>query len=159
VSARLVLDGLEVRHKTDDGGHGRRLLSGVSLAVEPGEFVALVGSSGSGKTLTAMSCLRLLPPQLEITAGSIRLGDQDLARAREPELNAVRGGRLGMLFSTPTGPSGTTSKSRCACTPGCAGPRPGPRPWSCWRRWVSPTPAKAFALSRTSFRAAWPSAP
>jgi peptide/nickel transport system ATP-binding protein len=101
VSARLVLDGLEVRHKTDDGGHGRRLLSGVSLAVEPGEFVALVGSSGSGKTLTAMSCLRLLPPQLEITAGSIRLGDQDLARAREPELNAVRGGRLGMLFQQP----------------------------------------------------------
>lgn len=101
MSARLVLDGLEVRHKTDDGGHGRRLLSGVSLAVEPGEFVALVGSSGSGKTLTAMSCLRLLPPQLEITAGSIRLGDQDLARAREPELNAVRGGRLGMLFQQP----------------------------------------------------------
>lgn len=101
MSARLVLEDLEVRHTDDDGAPGRRLLAGVSLAVDPGEFVALVGSSGSGKTLTAMSCLRLLPPQLEVTGGSIRLGSLDLARASEPELNKVRGGRLGMLFQQP----------------------------------------------------------
>lgn len=101
VATGLVLDGLKVDHKADSGTHGRPLLSGVSLSVDRGEFVALVGSSGSGKTLTAMSCLRLLPPQLEITGGSIRLGDLDLTRASEQELNSVRGGRLGMLFQQP----------------------------------------------------------
>ncbi len=100
MSARLVLADLDVRHATDGGPNPRRLLSGVSLAVEPGEFVALVGSSGSGKTLTAMSCLRLLPPNLEITGGSIRLGDLDLTRATEAELNKVRGGRLGNAVPT-----------------------------------------------------------
>ena len=98
MSASLVLDNLEVAH-TAQGSE--RLLSGVSLSVDPGEFVALVGSSGSGKTLTAMSSLRLLPPQLGITGGSIRLGDLDLTQATEPQLNAVRGGRLGMLFQQP----------------------------------------------------------
>jgi peptide/nickel transport system ATP-binding protein len=98
MSASLVLDNLEVAHAAH---RSMRLLSGVSLSVEPGEFVALVGSSGSGKTLTAMSSLRLLPPQLAITGGSIRLGDLDLTQATEPQLNAVRGGRLGMLFQQP----------------------------------------------------------
>jgi peptide/nickel transport system ATP-binding protein len=102
MSTRLVLDNLDVSRKADDGArHGAPLLSGVSLSVDPGEFVALVGSSGSGKTLTAMSCLRLLPPQLEISGGSIRLGGLDLATATEPELTKVRGGRLGMLFQQP----------------------------------------------------------
>lgn len=101
-STRLVLDGLEVGHKAPDGGSsGKPLLSGVSLSVEPGEFVALVGSSGSGKTLTAMSCLQLLPSGLDITGGSIRLGDLDLTRASEHQLNSVRGGGLGMLFQQP----------------------------------------------------------
>ena len=98
----LVLDGLEVSNKAPGGGgHTKSLLSGVSLSVDPGEFVALVGGSGSGKTLTAMSCLQLLPPGLNITGGSIRLGDLDLTRASELELNSVRGGRLGMLFQQP----------------------------------------------------------
>ncbi|SEQ52701.1 ABC transporter ATP-binding protein [Arthrobacter sp. OV608] len=98
----LVLEGLEVGHQGPDGGTSRKpLLSDVSLSVQPGEFVALVGSSGSGKTLTAMSCLRLLPAGLEITGGSIRLGGLDLTRASEQELNSVRGGRLGMLFQQP----------------------------------------------------------
>ena len=102
MNTSLVLDGLQVSHKPTDGGtSGKRLLAGVSLSVEPGEFVALVGSSGSGKTLTALSCLQLLPPGLAITGGSIRLGDLDLARASEHQLNSVRGGRLGMLFQQP----------------------------------------------------------
>lgn len=101
-STRLVLDCLEVGHKAPDGSmHGKPLLSGISLSVEPGEFVALVGSSGSGKTLTALSCLQLLPPGLGITGGSIRLGDLDLTRSSEHQLNSVRGGRLGMLFQQP----------------------------------------------------------
>ncbi|TLM73893.1 ABC transporter ATP-binding protein [Pseudarthrobacter sp. NamB4] len=102
MGTRLVLEGLEVRQASaGTGAPGKRLLSGVSLSVEPGEFLALVGSSGSGKTLTAMSCLRLLPPGLHITGGSITLDGQDLAQAPEHQLNSIRGGRLGMLFQQP----------------------------------------------------------
>ncbi|WP_336713166.1 ABC transporter ATP-binding protein [Arthrobacter sp. USHLN218] len=84
-----------------NGPKGRPILSGVNLSVAPGEFVALVGASGSGKTLTAMSVLGLLPPDVRMASGSIRLGGMDLDRASEAELNRVRGGRIGMLFQQP----------------------------------------------------------
>ncbi|WP_458109513.1 ABC transporter ATP-binding protein [Arthrobacter sp. R3-55] len=80
---------------------GRPVLSGVSLNVRPGEFVALVGGSGSGKTMTARSVLQLLPQQLRIASGSIHVGSVDVTRAPEAELNRIRGGRLGMLFQQP----------------------------------------------------------
>lgn len=92
---QLTVENLEV------AAAGSPLLSGVSLTVEPGEFVALVGSSGSGKTLTAMSCLQLLPAGVNVTGGSVSLGGLDLTRASEHELNAVRGGSVGMLFQQP----------------------------------------------------------
>ncbi|UVJ41435.1 ABC transporter ATP-binding protein [Arthrobacter sp. CJ23] len=94
---QLVIEDLHVSSVQASRG----ILSGVSLAVEPGEFVALVGGSGSGKTMTAMSALRLLPEQLRIESGSIRLGGTELSTAGEAELNSVRGGRLGMLFQQP----------------------------------------------------------
>lgn len=93
----LVIEDLTV-HST---GTGRPILSGVSLAVQPGEFVALVGGSGSGKTMTARSVLQLLPQQMRIESGSIRLGSLDVTSAPEAELNRMRGGRLGMLFQQP----------------------------------------------------------
>ncbi|MFJ6456008.1 ATP-binding cassette domain-containing protein [Paenarthrobacter sp. NPDC091669] len=80
---------------------GRPVLSDVSLAVHSGEFVALVGGSGSGKTMTARSVLQLLPQQLRIASGSIHVGSVDVTRAPETELNRIRGGRLGMLFQQP----------------------------------------------------------
>lgn len=79
----------------------RPVLSGVGLSVAPGEFVALVGSSGSGKTMTALSVLGLLPPQLHVESGAIRLGGADLLRASDGELNRIRGGRVGMLYQQP----------------------------------------------------------
>ncbi|MDR6436500.1 ABC-type glutathione transport system ATPase component [Paenarthrobacter nicotinovorans] len=82
-------------------GGGRPVLSDVSLAVHPGEFVALVGGSGSGKTMTARSVLQLLPEQLRIASGSIHVGSVDVTCAPEGELNRIRGGRLGMLFQQP----------------------------------------------------------
>lgn len=102
MSERLVVEDLHLSHRpAADGAGGRPILSGVDLTVAPGEFVALVGASGSGKTLTAMSVLGLLPSQVHRDAGSIRLGDTDLARAGEAELNRVRGGRIGMLYQQP----------------------------------------------------------
>ncbi len=110
MSEHLVVEGLHLSHRpvvaargpgagTADGG--RPILSGIDLTVAPGEFVALVGASGSGKTLTAMSVLGLLPPQVHRDAGTIRLGGTDLTRAGEAELNRVRGGRIGMLYQQP----------------------------------------------------------
>ncbi|GGG49182.1 ABC transporter ATP-binding protein [Kocuria dechangensis] len=108
----LVVEHLHVSHRAPEaapgsgtgsagGRGGHPILSGVDLAVAPGEFVALVGASGSGKTMTAMSVLGLLPPQVHLDGGTIRLGGTDLARARETELNRVRGGRIGMLYQQP----------------------------------------------------------
>ena len=96
----LVIDELCVRSRTPLRPP-RPILDGVSLSVDPGEFVALVGGSGSGKTITATSVLQLLPPQVGINSGSIRLGGLDLTRATEAELNRVRGGRIGMLYQQP----------------------------------------------------------
>ena len=93
----LVVEDLTV-HSAEKG---RPILDGVSLTVKPGEFVALVGGSGSGKTMTARSVLQLLPQPLRIKSGSIRLGSLDVAGASESELNRIRGGRLGMLFQQP----------------------------------------------------------
>jgi peptide/nickel transport system ATP-binding protein/microcin C transport system ATP-binding protein len=99
----LVIEGLTVR-STAAQPHvlpGPPILSGVSLTVRPGEFVALVGGSGSGKTMTAKSVLQLLPESLRIESGSVRLGPLDVTNAPETELNRIRGGRLGMLFQQP----------------------------------------------------------
>ncbi|OLT07202.1 ABC transporter ATP-binding protein [Kocuria sp. CNJ-770] len=96
----LSVEQLHVSRRGPSGAP-RPVLSGVDLAVAPGEFVALVGASGSGKTMTAMSVLGLLPPQVQLDAGSIRLGGTDLARAGEAELDSVRGGRIGMLYQQP----------------------------------------------------------
>lgn len=112
MSESLVIRQLHVSHRTPPAARGaaarhsggadsRPILSGVDLTVAPGEFVALVGASGSGKTMTAMSVLGLLPPHVHIDAGSIRLGGTELTRAGEAELNRVRGGRIGMLYQQP----------------------------------------------------------
>ena len=84
-----------------DSSISRPVLSGVGLSVAPGEFVALVGASGSGKTMTALSVLGLLPPQIQASSGSISLGGTDLLRASGAELNRLRGGRIGMLYQQP----------------------------------------------------------
>lgn len=105
----LLIEKLHVSHRgpqgwrpMSPGGHeSRPVLFDVDLSVAPGEFVALVGASGSGKTMTALSVLGLLPPRMEVGHGSIQLGGTDLRGIGEPELNRVRGGRIGMLYQQP----------------------------------------------------------
>ncbi len=73
----------------------------VSLEIAPGEVLALVGESGCGKSLTALSLMRLLPRGFEVTGGAIRLGADDMLAKTERELNAIRGRRMAMLFQHP----------------------------------------------------------
>jgi peptide/nickel transport system ATP-binding protein len=76
-------------------------VSGVSLTVCKGESLGIVGESGCGKTMTALSIIRLLPPGGRVARGSITLGDTDLATLDEAGMRKVRGNRVGMIFQDP----------------------------------------------------------
>jgi oligopeptide/dipeptide ABC transporter ATP-binding protein len=97
--ALLEIDGLrtEIRRRKDSV----HPVDGVSLTVAPGETVGLVGESGCGKTMTAMSVLGLLPPGGRIAAGSIRMNGTDLVRLSPAEVRKVRGKDIAMVFQDP----------------------------------------------------------
>src|SRR5437879_8818642 len=76
-----------------------RAVDGVSFHVLPGETLAIVGESGCGKSVTALSVLRLIPaPPGRTVSGSIRLAGRDLLELSEAEISAVRGSDTAMMF-------------------------------------------------------------
>jgi oligopeptide/dipeptide ABC transporter ATP-binding protein len=79
-----------------------RAVDQVSFAVKPGETVGIVGESGCGKSVTAMSILRLLPqPMGKILGGHVWFKGQDLTHASEREMRRIRGGEIGVVFQEP----------------------------------------------------------
>ena len=70
----------------------------VSFSVAPGEIVCLVGESGCGKSITALSILGLLSRQGHVTGGSIRFGGQELLTMSEKQLDRIRGRNAAMIF-------------------------------------------------------------
>jgi oligopeptide/dipeptide ABC transporter ATP-binding protein len=76
-------------------------LDHVSFSVAPGRLTGLVGESGSGKTVSVLSIMRLLPENARIVGGSIVFEGLDLLRLSEPEMRAIRGGRIAMIFQEP----------------------------------------------------------
>jgi oligopeptide/dipeptide ABC transporter ATP-binding protein len=77
-------------------------VDGIGFDIGQAETVALVGESGCGKSITAMSILRLIPiPPGEIASGSIKFEDEELTTASEARMRAVRGNDIAMIFQEP----------------------------------------------------------
>ena len=96
----LEVDGLITEFDTDEGRI--RAVDGVSFAVKPGHTLGIVGESGCGKSVTALSVMRLLPqPMGHIAGGAIRFRGKDLTRLAIAEMEHIRGNEIGMIFQEP----------------------------------------------------------
>ncbi len=80
---------------------GHRIVDGVSLGVETGRILALVGESGCGKSLTALSVLGLLPGAARVASGSIQLDGRELTGLSEARLAQLRGNDAAIIFQEP----------------------------------------------------------
>jgi len=80
---------------------GQAVVSNVSVSIPAKSMVALVGGSGSGKTTTALSILRLLPAGLEISSGKILFEDHNLLEMSNQQLLKIRGPKIAMIFQEP----------------------------------------------------------
>ena len=78
-----------------------KAVDNVSLSLREGRVLGLVGESGCGKTMTALSILNLVPPPGRITAGKIFFEGRDLLALSEEEMRKVRGARISMVFQEP----------------------------------------------------------
>jgi len=88
-----------VQFRTSEGVN--RAVNGVSLHVNEGETLAVVGESGCGKSVTAMSVLRLIPEPPAKLAGSIRFGGRELFELNDHEMRSIRGNEISMIFQEP----------------------------------------------------------
>ena len=76
-------------------------VDGVSFSVERGKTLGIVGESGCGKSVTALSIMGLLTPNARVVSGSVRFDGRDLTRLSERELEDVRGRQIAMIFQDP----------------------------------------------------------
>ncbi len=96
----LSVQDLTIRFRTDDGLG--KAVDGVSFDLYPNETLGIVGESGCGKTVTALSILRLIQsPPGEISSGKIMFDGADILTLPEKELRAIRGNRIAMVFQEP----------------------------------------------------------
>ena len=96
----LKVKELSVSFSTDEGEV--EALDAVNFEVKHGQTLGLVGESGCGKSVTALSVMRLLPrPIGKITGGSIHFGGMDLLKLTPDEIRQIRGNEIGMIFQEP----------------------------------------------------------
>lgn len=96
----LRIEDLETVFRSDEGEI--KAVDGVSFDVGEGETVGLVGESGCGKSVTALSIMRLIPdPPGRITGGAVLLGGRDLLKLSEKEMRKVRGNEISIVFQEP----------------------------------------------------------
>jgi peptide/nickel transport system ATP-binding protein len=99
VAPLLEIDDLRTEIKLREGVV--HAVDGVSMHVEPGETLGIVGESGCGKTMTALSIMKLLPTGGSVAGGSIKLNGVDLAGLSEEQMRRIRGDEIGMIFQDP----------------------------------------------------------
>lgn len=100
VDPLLNVQGLETQFETPEGTI--HAVNGVSLTLDEGETLGIVGESGCGKSVTMLSILRLIPsPPGEIIAGTADFMGQDLLSLSPDEIRAVRGAKISMIFQDP----------------------------------------------------------
>jgi peptide/nickel transport system ATP-binding protein len=96
----LKVEGLCVSVRTDAGL--KPLVQDLSFTLNRGETLAIAGESGSGKSITSLAIMGLLPPPaVRVTAGSVMLGSKTLTKLSEADLRAIRGDRIAMIFQEP----------------------------------------------------------
>ncbi len=96
----LEIDNLHTRFFTRDGVV--RAIEGLSLTVQQGEVLGIVGESGCGKSVTALSVMRLIPPRSgRIVEGSVFFEGKDLATLSEAQMRQIRGNQIAMVFQEP----------------------------------------------------------
>src|SRR5438552_18414677 len=83
-----------------EGGEARAV-DGVSFALDAGRVLGLVGESGCGKSVSALSLMRLVPPPGRIVGGKVSLVGRDLLTLHERDMRAVSGVGLALLFLAP----------------------------------------------------------
>jgi peptide/nickel transport system ATP-binding protein len=100
MSSLLDINGLVTSFDTDSGWV--RAVDGISFSVEKGKTVGIVGESGCGKTVTAMSIIDLLPkPSGHVLEGEILFKGQDLRKVGIDKMQRIRGGEIGVIFQEP----------------------------------------------------------
>src|SRR5512141_2750769 len=96
----LAVDDLQVEFRTEEGVV--KAVDGVSYTIDKGEVLAILGESGSGKTVHARAIMRILDsPPAHITGGTARLGDIDVLTLDEADMRDIRGAKIAMLFQDP----------------------------------------------------------
>ena len=100
-AAQPVLDVEDLHTTLDTDGGLVRAVEALSLSIDRGETFALVGESGCGKSMTALSILRLLPDNGRVEHGAIRVGGTDVTQLPESRMRDVRGRRVSIIFQEP----------------------------------------------------------
>ena len=95
----IEVDGLSVYLPTRHGGEVQ-ILDDVSFSISKGETLGVIGESGSGKSMTALSIIGLLPPGARVD-GHVRLGGVELLRLSDKSMNKIRGNQISMIFQEP----------------------------------------------------------
>jgi peptide/nickel transport system ATP-binding protein len=84
-----------------DRGVMKPLVSGLSFDLGAGETLAIAGESGSGKSITSLALMGLLPNNVTVTSGQMLLADNDLAQMSENQMRPLRGAQVAMIFQEP----------------------------------------------------------
>ncbi|MEO5620078.1 MAG: ABC transporter ATP-binding protein [Cypionkella sp.] len=99
MTALLDIQGLQIDIDREDGP--ARVVDGITLSLQQGESLGIVGESGCGKSLTMLSLVGLLPNRIRATGGSAGFAGRDLLKMNARELRKVRGAEIGFIFQDP----------------------------------------------------------